>query len=109
MAEILPTWRKTPINQSINKSDIGTLTAGVPQGSVLGPLLFLLCINDIADDIQSLVRLFADDSSLICSSRNSVEIKQILNTDLVHLNIWAKKLLVDFNPQKNRMYAVYIP
>ena len=37
-------------------------------GSVLGPLLFLLFINDIADDIQSLVRLFADDSSLIFSS-----------------------------------------
>jgi hypothetical protein len=47
---------------------LGTLKAGVPQGSVVGSLLFLPFINDIADDIQSLVRLFADDSSLIFSS-----------------------------------------
>ena len=52
-----------------NKSDIRTLKAGVPQGSVLRPLLFLLNINDIAGDIQSLVRLFADDSCLMCSSQ----------------------------------------
>jgi hypothetical protein len=52
---------------------------GVPQGSVLGPLLFLLFINDIADDIQSLVRLFADDSSLIFSSTNPLEVEDRLN------------------------------
>jgi hypothetical protein len=43
--------------------------------TVMGPLLFLLFINDIADDIQSLVRLFADDSSLIFSSTNPLEVK----------------------------------
>jgi hypothetical protein len=61
------------INNSI--SSLGTLKAGVPQGSVLGPLLFMLFINDIADDIQSLVRLFADDSSLIFSSTNPLEVE----------------------------------
>jgi hypothetical protein len=38
--------------------------AGVPQGLVIDPLLFLLCVNDIADNLLSLTRLFADDTSL---------------------------------------------
>jgi hypothetical protein len=70
---------------------LGTLKAGVPQGSVLGLLLFLLFINDIADDIQSLVRLFADDSSLIFSSTNPLEVEDRLNLDLQVLDNWANK------------------
>jgi hypothetical protein len=71
------------------------LKAGVPQGSVLVPLLFLLFINDIADDIQSLVRLFADDSSLIFSSTNPLEVEDRLNLDLQVLDNWAKQWLVE--------------
>ena len=70
-----------------------------------GSLLFLLFINDIADDIQSLVRLFADDSSLIFSSTNPLEVEDRLNLDLQVLDNWAKQWLVDFNPQ-NTEYMV---
>ena len=45
-------------------SDWSTLEAGVPQGSILEPLLFLVYINDIVEDISSTIRLFADDNSL---------------------------------------------
>ena len=67
------------LNNSI--STLGTLKAGVPHGSVLVSLLFLLFINDIADDIQSLVILFADDSSLMFSSSNALEVEDRLKLE----------------------------
>ena len=92
------------LNNSI--SSLGTLKAGVPQRSVLDSLLFLLFINDIADHIQSLVRLFADDSSLIFSSTNPLEVEDRLNLDLQDLDNWAKQWLVDFNPQKTEYMVI---
>jgi hypothetical protein len=67
------------------------LKAGMPQGSVSESLLLLLFINDIADDIQSLVRLFADDSSLMFSSTNPLGIEARLNLDLHTLDNCAKQ------------------
>ena len=84
--------RKQQVSLSNSISSLGTLKAGVPQVSVLDPLLFLFFINDIADDIQSLVRLFADDSSLIFSSTNPLEVEDRLNLDLQVLDNWASRL-----------------
>ena len=52
----------------IEASSLSPLRAGVPQGSVLGLLLFLIYVNDIADSLLSLTRLYADDSSLYYSA-----------------------------------------
>ena len=57
--------------------DEGTVYAGVPQDSVLGPLLFIVCIHDNADNLISLTRLFADDSSLSQSARVEMPLKTI--------------------------------
>jgi hypothetical protein len=63
----------------------------------------LFFINEIADDIQSLVRLFVDDSSLIFSSTNPLEVEDRLNLDLQVLDNWAKQWLVDFNPSNAKI------
>ena len=79
------------------------LNAGVPQGSVLGPLLFLLYVNDISETLISTTRLFADDSSLSVSSSDINIIETSLNSDLQKLSAWSKQWLVNFNPLKTEV------
>ena len=59
-----------------------SIFAGLPQGSVLGPFLFLVYSNDIAKKLLSLTRLFADDSSLFYAAANMADIAGIVNHDL---------------------------
>ena len=75
----------------------------VPQGSVLGPILFLVYINDIAKHLLSLTRLFADDSSLFYSAAHIADIAGIINHDLQLLTNWAKQLPVTLNPLKTEV------
>ena len=66
------------------------INAGVPQGSVLGPLLFLVYINDLTDGISSNIKLFADDSSLFARVKNNVNVTHNqLTTDLQTITDWA--------------------
>ena len=87
-------------------SDWQFIRAGVPQGSILGPLLFLLYINDIVADIQSCVRLFADDTSLYIIVDNPMSAAEMINTDLETIHRWAEKWLVNFNPSKSESLLV---
>ena len=82
-------------------SDWAFIQAGVPQGSVLGPLMFLLYINDIVNEINASVRLFADDTSLYIIVDNPNSAAVTLNNDLRHITNWGKTWKVNFNPSKH--------
>ena len=71
------------------KSNWMSLKAGVPQGSVLGPLRFLVYINDLTDNIYSDARLFADDSSLFTCVKGIEQTHDKLVNDLQIVTTWA--------------------
>lgn len=88
------------------KSIMQPVKAGVPQGSVLGPLLFLVYINDIVENIESVIKLFADDTSTSLSMKNPDMRKNILNSDLNKINKWACSWKVKFNEKKTELINI---
>ena len=78
----------------------------VPKGSVLGPLLFLLYINDIVKDFGSNIRLFAGDTSVHIMADNPVAAAELLNLDLDKITKRAKEWLVKFNPNKTKRLLI---
>ena len=81
------------------------MTPGVPQGSVLGPILFLAYINDLPQDIVSQVRLFADDTAIYLTVESKTD-SDCLQRDLDRLQAWESKLDMEFNPSKCQVIHV---
>ena len=83
-------------------SDWKLVTAGVPQGSVLGPLFFSIYINDLVDDLSSQEKLFADDTSLFTTVYDEAIAADQLNRDLSIISDWAYQWKMQFNPDRNK-------
>ena len=85
----------------INKSKSGKapVTSGIPQGSVLGPLLFVIYINDLPEVVDSFVYLFADDTKVFRQIHTDRD-KKILQMYINNLLIWSSKWLLKFHPDK---------
>ena len=83
-------------------SGCSTVESGVPQGSVLGPLLFLIYINDLEGNIKSNIKFFADDTMLFSIVKDPVISANDLNHDLDIIQQWAYQWKMEFNPNPTR-------
>jgi hypothetical protein len=92
------------LTQFYTSSDWGKIRHCVPQGSVLGPMLFLLYINDLPKVVNNNSKpvLFADDTSIIVNNPNPVNFKNDLISSFKQLNVWFNTNLLSLNFNKTQ-------
>ena len=89
------------------KSDTKPITCGIPQGSILGPLLFIIYINDLAQVSEVLCTiLFADDTTVTIQGDNESVLINTLNIELEKLNIWLQANKLTINESKSH-YMIF--
>ena len=90
------------------KSSIKSMVCGVPQGSILGPILFLIYINDLVSVCKhSLPFLFADDTNLFTSGKNLKDLNDKVNEELANISIWLKVNKLSLNVKKTHFLVFH--
>jgi len=85
------------------KSSITKLKHGIPQGSIFGPLLFLIYINDLSNALQNPTTLFTDDICLLISDNNTEILVTKWNDDLANVSEWILANRLTLNPHKTKI------
>ena len=94
--------RKQYVMYNDNSSDIRSITCGVPQGSILGPLLFLLYVNDLPNISDILFTImFADDTSMFINGNDLKAMETQLNSELKEVSIWLQVNTLSLNVEKS--------
>ena len=92
------------VNNTI--SSLQEIKTGVPQGSVLGPILFLLYINDLHNVLLCNPRLFADDTLLLYSSKDLKQLETLCNNELLLVKQWMDANKLKINPSKSQAIVI---
>ena len=90
-------------------SEYSNIESGMPQGSVLGPLLFLIYINDLEVNMKSNVKFFGDDTMLFSLVEDPKVSADELNHDLDLINKWGYQWKMAFNPDPSKPPNYYFP
>ena len=95
--------RKQQVSFQNATSNFETVNCGVPQGSILGPLLFLLSFNDLEDCLEECeLLMYADDTVIYTSSKDQADLQEKLNRDFVNLATWFEKNKLIINMKKGK-------
>ena len=100
-------YQVTKVND--HHSNKAPVNCGVPQGSILGPLLFTLCINDVPGNIRSRssrVYLYADDTAIFVKGKSIDVINTTLNTELAHVSQWLQSNYLTHNVKKTKSMLI---
>ena len=99
--------RKQRVRVGAAESEWAEIQRGVPQGSILGPLLFILYVNDLPQAIQSgNVRQFADDTTVSVVRADKGDLEQCLVNDLKEMDNWVKANKLNLNVQKTKLLVL---
>ena len=85
-------------------SDWTNVLSGIPQGSILGPILFIIFINDLPGAVGNVCKLFADDCKLYKNIKSEADLKE-LQEDIYRLCQWSKEWLLGFNFKKCKIVS----
>ena len=88
--------RKQFVKLENAKSGLADISNGVPQGSVLGPLLFIMYINDLPKSSAFYTVLYADDTYLCLSHKNLDDLQHMVNVELIKVDNWLRLCLQNF-------------
>ena len=100
--------RKQRVVLNGQSSSWATLQTGVPQGSILGPLLFLIYVSDITENLETDANIFADDTAIADIVSDPLISANKLNSDLSKLQAWVDQWLMQFNPSKTEVLTISV-
>ena len=101
--------RKQFVSTNQNNTDMEIISCGVPQGSILGPLLFLIFVNDLSQATSLDPIMFADDTNLFYSNKDIALLYEFVNKELVNINTWFQANKLSLNADKTKYILFHKP